>query len=182
MQTEQTQNELIIRETPGCLWIVGLFFAFVGGIFVYGALGGLVDYGSQSPWMLAAAFVMGSIGVGVGIWIIYKAPITKIVINRIEDSVLMTRYGLFGKQESFYHFDEIENFSLIAGKDDEGSDIWSVGMNLANGETITITSLASHYEEYERRYIFQTNEFMRKQMPPTEMILELEDESDEEMQ
>ena len=44
MQIEQTGNEFIVRETPGCLWIFGLFFAFVGGIFVYGSLGGFMDY------------------------------------------------------------------------------------------------------------------------------------------
>ena len=44
MKIKQTENELIIQETPGCLWIFGLFFAFVGAIFVYGSFGGLTDY------------------------------------------------------------------------------------------------------------------------------------------
>src|SRR5215204_2147898 len=110
MQIEQTENALIIRETPGCLWIFGLFFALVGGVFVYGALGGFVDYGSQSLWMLFLAFVMGSIAVAAGIWIIYGAPVTRIVIDRFENEVWMTRYGLFGKQESLYAFDQIELF------------------------------------------------------------------------
>lgn len=181
MKTTQTENELIIEETPGCLWIVGLFFAFVGGVFVYGALGGLTDWDSHSAWMTAGAFAMGAIGVGAGAWIIYNAPITIVVINRIEDTVSITRYGLFGKRKIFYHFDEIERFSLVAGKDDEGNDIWTFGMDLTSGETIKITSLPSHYEDYERKYIFQTNEFMRKQLPLSEMILASEDEAEDEM-
>ena len=181
MHTEQTPNELIIRETPGCLWIVGLFFVFVGGVFVYGSLGGLTDYDSHSAWMLALSFGMGAIAVAVGVWIIYIAPITKIVVDRIENIVSMTRYGLFGKQETFYNFDNIKYFCLTEDVDDEGSPVWYFAMKLDDGEIIKITSLASHSETYERQYIFQGNEFMRKQMPPAQMILELEDEEDAEM-
>jgi hypothetical protein len=181
MQIERTENELIIRETPGCLWIFGLFFAFVGGVFVYGSLGGFVDFRRHEFWMLALAFVMGGIGVCAGVWIISRAPITKIVINRIENEVFMTRYGLFGKRETFYDFDEIEQFCLIEEQDDEGSPIWSLGMNLSSGETIKISSMPSHDERFKRGFVFQTNEFMYKQISATETVFELEDESENEM-
>lgn len=181
MQIEQTGNELIVRETPGCLWIFGLFFAFVGGMFVYGSLGGFVDYARHELWMLMLALLMGLIGVGVGVWIIYGAPITKVVVNRIENTVLLTRYGLFGRRESFYDFDEIERFCLVEEEDDEGNDIWFLGMKLAGAETIKISSLASHDERFTSHFVFQINEFARKQIAPSEMILENEDESDAEI-
>lgn len=181
MRISQTANELVIEEAPGCLWIFGLFFAFVGGMFVYGALGGLTDYERHEFWMLALAFLMGSVGVGVGLWIIYGAPVTKVVVDRIENTVLMTRYGLFGKRETFYALDEIERFCLVEEKDGEGDPIWSLGINLTNGETIKISSLPSHDERFKSNFVFQTNEFTNKQMPPAQMILELEDERDREM-
>lgn len=181
MHIEQTENELIIRETPGCLWIFGLFFAIVGGVFVYGSLGGLADYERHAIWMLALAFVMGAIGVCAGIWIIYNAPITKIVVNRIKNTVSMTRYSLLGEKETSYNFDEIERFCLTEEKDDEDNPIWYFAIKLNTQETIKITSLASHSEEYEREYVFCANEFMRKQIPPAQMILESEDEPVEEM-
>lgn len=181
MKTTQTPNFLTLYETPGCLWFIGLFFMLVGGIFVYGALGGFADYNSQSPWMLAAALLMGSCGVGAGIWIIYGAPITKVVIDRINDEIVMTKRGLFGRRETVYAFEEIKYFRLIEDRDDEGAPIWSVGMELADGELVKITSLPSHSEEYERKYIFETNEFMNKQLPAIEMILACADEEDEEI-
>lgn len=181
MQLQRTENELIIRETPGCLWIFGLFFALVGGAFVYGALGGFADFARHELWMLAAAFVMGSIGVATGAWIIYRAPVTRIEINRIAGEVFLTRYGLFGRRQTLYYFDEIEQFSLIEDEDDEGNTVFSLGMDLTNGDTIQISSLPSHDERFKRDFAFQTNEFMRKQIASTEMILELEDEYDAEM-
>ncbi len=181
MQTEQTENELIIRETPGCLWIVGLFFALAGGTFVYGALGGFSNWRDQSLWTLVVAFLMGSIAVAAGIWIIYGAPITKVIIDRVEDTVRMTRYGLFGKRESYYDFAEIERFYLVEEKDTEGDDIWFLGMELTDGETIKISSFASHDERFKSNFVFQTNEFTRKQIPSSQMILDSEDEDDAEI-
>ena len=178
MQLKEEFNQITVEETPGCLWLVGLFFAFVGGIFVYGALGGLTDYAKQSPWMLSLAFLMGSIGVAAGIWIIYNAPITKVFINREENRVLLRRYGLFGKQETTYRFDEIECFRLIEAKDDEGSPIWSFGLELLDGELVKITSLPSHSEEYERNHVFQINDFMQLAIPSYQSPDELKDESE----
>ncbi|HEX2641313.1 MAG TPA: hypothetical protein VHL50_12095 [Pyrinomonadaceae bacterium] len=181
MQTEQTENILIIRETPGCLWIFGLFFLTVGGLFVYGALGGFADYGAQELWMLALAFLMGAVGVAVGVWMIYRAPITRVVIDRLEDTVFITRYGLFGRREDFYESYEIEQFCLIEDVDDESSPIFSLGMNLASGETVKISSLPNHDERFIQNFVFQTNEFMRKTLPFCEMILDAADERDAEI-
>lgn len=181
MKSTQNENFLTLYETPGCLWFIGLFFMFVGGIFVYGALGGLKDYQSQSPWMLAAALLMGLCGVGTGIWIIYGAPLTKIVVDRINDELTITKRGLFGKRETVYAFEEIKYFRLIEERDDEGAPVWSVGMELIDEELIKITSLPSHSEEYERKYIFETNQFMRKEMPSYRNLYELQDERDEEI-
>jgi hypothetical protein len=181
MQSEQTENYLVIRETPGCLWIFGLFFAVVGGLFVYGALGGFADYGGQELWMLALAFVMGAIGVGAGVWIIYRAPVTRVVIDRLENEVFITRYGLFGKRETFYGFDEIEEFCLIEESDDESNPIWLLGMNLTDGETVKISSMPSHDERFVNNFVIQTNVFSRKQLPFCELILDTADEQDAEM-
>ena len=177
MQTEQTENEIIIRETPSCLWFFGLFFAIVGGIFVYGALKGLADYGSQEIWMLALAFVMGTIGVGVGVRIIYFAPITKIAINRAKDEVVITQYGLFGRQQTIYSFDKIDQFLLIEEKDDEGSPIWFLGLKFIDNEELKISSQASHDEQFVNNFVLQTNVFMGKQLSACELIFELPDEN-----
>lgn len=177
MRLKEEFNQIIVQETPGCLWFVGLFFAFVGGIFVYGSLGGFTDYDKQSPWHLMLALVMGSVAVAAGIWIIYNAPVSQVAIDRLENRVSITRYGLFGKKQIAYRFDEIKYFRLIEDLDDEGSLIWSFGIELSSGELVKITSLPSHSEEYERRYVFQTNRFMNKPLPSYQTPDELEDES-----
>ena len=179
MQIERTANELIIRETPGCLWIFGLFFALVGGLFVYGSLGGFYDFGRQTITALIVAFVMGAIGMAAGVWIIYRAPITRVLIDRVENEVLITRFGLFGKRKKTYTFDAVERFCLVEEVDDEGSPIWSLGIKLSSGETIKISSSPSHDERFKQNFVFEINEFMFKQLSPAQMILVEPDETDD---
>ena len=176
MQTEQTENLLVIRETPGCLWIFGLFFALVGGAFVWGALGGFADWGGQSFWTLAAALAMGSVGVAAGAWMIYGAPVTRVVIDRLEKDILITRYGLFGKRQSRYEFGEIEAFRLVEETDAENDPVWFLGLDLRSGETLKISSLPSHDRRFKENFVFQTNEFIHRQIASTEMIFGAADE------
>jgi len=165
MKITQTPNELTIQETPGCLWFFGLFFVIIGGILIYGTLGGFSNWNEVPAWQLVLAFFIAVSVVSGGVWVISGAPITKVVINRIEDSVSIIRYGFFGKRVEFYSFSEIKIFCLIEEIDTESEPIWYIGMTLQNGEKIKISSMALHSEDIQRKYVFETNEFMRKQMP-----------------
>lgn len=159
------------------MWLVALFFGSIGGVFVYGALGGFTNYQFIAPYKIFFAFVMGMIGVSAGCWFIYRSPITKLTINNLSETVDLHRFGVFGKSENKYAFDEISQFFLISEKDTEGDSIWLLGMELADGEVIRISSLESHSEEFKRKFVYETNLFMHKQMPSTATFFELEDDN-----
>lgn len=181
MNIKQTGNELIIQETPGCLWILGLLFVLVGGMFVYGSLGGFTNADEVPRYAIYSAFLMGAIGVAAGVWIVFHAPVTKVFINRQTENVVLIRRDLFGKRENIFGFEQIKQFCLIEEKDSEGDPVWSLGLELSNGETIKISSLESHSEKFKRDFVFQSNQFMYKQMPNYKSALELEDESGTKM-
>ncbi len=153
-----------------------MFFALVGGIGVYGSLGGFTNYDEFSPLVIYFSLLVGAIIAATGIWMIYRAPITKVIVNRKTKTVLHTRFGLAGKQENIYSFRQIKQFCLVEEKDSEGDPIWSLGIEFLSGETIVISSLQSHSEKYKRDFVFQTNEFMHKQIASTQMIFEIEGE------
>lgn len=177
MRLREDFNQIIVRENPGCLWLFGIFFMSVGGAFVYGALGGFTNHATTPKWQLMLAFIMGASAVGCGIWIIYNAPFTKLFINRQTNRIRHERRGLSGKIVNEYSFDEIEQFALLEEKDDEGDQIWSLSMNLTNGETVKISVLPSHAEQPKQNFAFQINEFMHKQMPSYQRAELPEDET-----
>lgn len=178
MHANRTENELIFQETPGCLWFFGLLFAAVGGVFVFGAIGGFRNWDGTAFWQIALTLLIGSSGTAAGFWIIHNAPISKIVIDRVEDKIYLTRRRLFEKSETVYEFEEVERFRLIEDIDDEGSPIWYFGMDLIDGESIKITSLPFHSEEVQERQVFDANEFARKSMPIWETVLEIDERID----
>lgn len=177
MRVKQSPNELIIQETPGCFWIFGSLFCLVGGVFVYGALGGFSNHDAVSVWTIILTFFMGAIAFAVGFWVIFHAPVTKVRLDRLNETVTLERYGLAGKRKIVYHFQEIKQFFLIEEKDDEDNPIWWLAMDLTGGEKVKISSMPSHSEDDKRSLVFETNQFMYKQMPSHRDVLELEDES-----
>jgi hypothetical protein len=177
MRVRSSPNELIIQETPGCFWLFGSLFCFVGGMFVYGSVGGFSNYDDASFWAIVLSFFMGAIAFAVGVWIIFQSPVTKVVFDRLSETVTLERYGLNGKRKSVYKFGQVKQFFLIEEKDDEDKPIWSLAMDLTSGEKVKICSMPSHSEDEKRQIVFETNQFMYKQMPSHRDVLELEDES-----
>ncbi len=169
MRIQQTGDKLTISETPGCVWIFAMMFVIVGGAFAYGALGGFRDLHLRPPVVVLLTLAFGVIAIGVGIWIISRAPITRVVIDRENQIVIWTKFGFFGRSTSVYRFDTISQFCLIEERDDEGAEVWSFGIELINHEFLRIGSVASHFEENERRLVFAANEFAGKQLTAVEL-------------
>lgn len=176
MKLEETGHELIIRETPAGMWLVGLFFAAIGGMFVYGALGGFSNWNEVPSWQLKLAFAMGMAGVGTGFWIIASAPVLRLTIDRLSERVEIRRFGLTGRKSKTFTFNDIEHFFLLSGADSEGDQTWTFSLALANGDFETIAALPLHSDDFERRFVFAANEFMNKQLPATEMVFLDDDE------
>jgi hypothetical protein len=175
MKVRQTANELTIEETPGCLWLFGLFFVMVSAVFVYGALGGFTNYDRVPGWALAASFFMGAIGISVGVRQIYRAPVTHIIINRQNKTVTHVRRGLSGKEKTVYGYDQVKQFRTVETVDDEGTPIWSFGLEFHGGKIIEISSLPSHSEKFKQDVVFEANQFMQRQMPSYKSSFDLPD-------
>lgn len=165
MKIERTADKLIIRETPGCLWILALFFAVIGSVFVYGALGGYTNYNEASALVLGLHLFGGLCAIAAGYWIVYIAPMTKVTIDRSAETVTHKKRGISSKSDVTYRFNEIKHFLLIEEPDFDNDFVWSLGMELADGEMIRISSVHSTVESFKRDFVFQANEFMYKQVP-----------------
>jgi hypothetical protein len=177
VKIERSGQTLTIKETPGCLWIFGLFFASIGAMFVYGALGGYSNYDQAARWIIAAHLFGGLCAIAAGYWIVYKAPITRITIDRSAETVTYKKKGLSGRSDRVLRFSEIERFLVLEDRDDDGDPIYSLAFELADGEVVSISAISSLVESFKRDFVFQANEFLYKQMPSYRTANELEDET-----
>jgi hypothetical protein len=162
MRVTQTADEMILQETPSCLWLFGSFFILVSSIFVYGSLGGFSDYDRIPGWVITVTFFMGAIGISVGVWQIYRAPITIITINRRKKIVMHRRRGIFGSKSDEYGFDQVKHFRVVENVDDEGDKIWYLGLEFYGGKIIRLSSMPSRSVERDQTIAERTNLFLRK--------------------
>lgn len=177
MKVLQTQNQLIIKENPGCLWLFSLFFAAFGILFVYGAFNGFILFGIQAPWAASLTFLLGLIGILMGFFVIYKTPINNLEIDKEKSEVAVISWRIFGKRTTIYHFDEIERFCLIENQ----NEVWSFGIEFSDGEKISLTSLGHYTEDFESKYVYPINIFIGKELPSFQLNFEPQDESEDEM-
>lgn len=162
MRVTQTIDEMILQETPGCLWLFGSFFILVSSVFVYGSLGGFTNYDKVPRWAIAASFFVGAIGISVGVWQIYRAPITIITINQRKKTVTHKRRGVFGSKSDEYGFDQVKHFRVVEDVDNEGDKIWYLGLEFYGGKIIRVSSMPSRSVERDQTIAERTNLFLRK--------------------
>ena len=152
MKLIESNNELVLRDTPGCLWIFGVFFIVISGTFLYGATGGFTNYDEVPPWAIAATRLMAMCGIGVGLWIIFNAPVTTTTITRILRRVEIRKKGLFRRQQTVYEFSRIKEFKVATRQDSEGDDYHEIVLNLKDDSEIDLTTVVGNRNQadYER--------------------------------
>lgn len=161
MREKLIDGKLILQDAPGCLWLFGAFFVFVGSIFVYGSLGGFTNYDRVPWWAIAFSFFMGAIAVGVGIWQIALHPSSKVIINPRTKIVFQRQRGLFKKADRNFRFEEIRRFSVEQGEDGEGDPIWKLELILMSGETVELTSVWERNQEKCETVAAKANQFLK---------------------
>jgi hypothetical protein len=181
MKVVQTSEQILIKENPGCLWISALFFGSFGALFIYGALNGFYFFGIDSPWAVSLTFVLGALGIVLGLWIIYQTPISHLLIDKRENVVELIRYGIFGKHTVAYDLAEIERFCLIETLHPPDASRWSFGFALLTGEKVPVTPLGFQTEDYENKFVYPLNVFSGKELPACRLNFGTDGESDDEM-
>lgn len=174
MKIEENGPILNINETPSLMWLFGGCFMIVGAFFVYGASGGYSNYEEATRLTLIAHFVGGMVALAVGFGILYFAPVTWVTIDRRTETLEYKRRGISESIHRLYSFKEVKEFYLIEGKDDEGDPIWGLGIAFADGETIKLSTIDSHDENFKRDMVFKANEFMYKQLPSYKINAEIQ--------
>ena len=177
MKVERTPTVLTVREAPGCMWLLGAFFIFVGALFVYGASGGYSNYYEMSYAVMIAHILLGACAVAAGVWMIFTSPRILIWVDRNNETVTVRQSRLGGSKTETYLFDEIEACSLLEDTDSDGDPVWSLQLETNAGDRIRCSSFASSNREFTSDIAFELTAFMYKQMPSYKEPNELGDES-----
>lgn len=64
---QHTNTNLVLKDSAGCFWILGLFFVFIAGTFIIGLLGAFYNLNELSELEKAGAWFVSLGGLAAGI-------------------------------------------------------------------------------------------------------------------
>ena len=78
---QQTTNNLILKDSAGCFWMLGLFFVVIAGTFIIGLLGAFYNLNEITEPERAGAWFISLSGLAAGIWLIYSNPGARLIFD-----------------------------------------------------------------------------------------------------
>jgi hypothetical protein len=89
----ERRGALVLEDSPGLHWLLGLLFVGVGALFVLGGFGLASDIAALVWWERALVIVLGSIAAGVGLWILGRSPYSRVHVDGRAGRIRMVRYA-----------------------------------------------------------------------------------------
>lgn len=144
MRIVDRHRALLVQDSPGLHWLLGLLFLSVGTLFVLGPLGLFTDAMTVGWHVRALSLVLGAIGGLVGLWVLYRAPRSMLRLDRLTGRVHLVRWGLTGRRAYVWSVAEIAAVHLAESADDEGSLVFQVQLLLRDGHVVPVSQLWTH--------------------------------------
>jgi hypothetical protein len=142
MRSHSNPDGLTLADSPGCFWFFGFFFCLVGGAAIIAAISsGLQEHSIGQTLIIAA---LGLAAIGAGIYIIYNAPASRVMISRTRNLLTVSHRGLLRRQEQSYSLSSIQYVYLLESEDTDGDPVYKISMRLADGQELPLSHLWLH--------------------------------------
>jgi hypothetical protein len=158
---EQNLTELKLTDSAGCLWIFGLFFVIMGGIFISGLLGLFHNLDELSNFEKLGAWIISLGGFLAGVYLIYQNPGSGILFDKGNNKLIITRTGLFRNQKEEYGLNEIKDIVLTKSTDTDGDPVYRVEAELKTGKLIPLSILWLQNKEIMEDKIKTIRDFLK---------------------
>ena len=144
MRIQKTATGLVITDSPGLSWILGGLFVVVGGVFFLGPMGLFNNSDNLSFIMRALVSLLGGVGICTGLWIWTRSPCSRVQTAISEQSVVITRWGLTGRQEFRVPFADVAGFEIETGVDSDGDAVFRPLLRRRDKTTVLLSVLHVH--------------------------------------
>jgi hypothetical protein len=143
---------LALRDRAGCMWLLGGLFCAGGSIALALALGFSDD--EPAAWVRLAAGAIGVVHLGAGVWLIRKHPAVRATLGADGRLHIERRFPFHGTHRSIAR-DEIARIITRQGSDSDGDPVWSLELQMHDGEHVPLIYVQHHTREEIDRTIEQ---------------------------
>jgi len=158
---QQTTNNLVLKDSAGCFWVLGLFFVVIAETFVIGLLGAFHNVNELNELEKIGAWFISLGGLTAGIWFIYTNPGTRLDFNKTKNMLTIRRWGLMKNEIEKHLLDNIEEIMLVESEDSEGDLVYRIELKLKSEKNASLTELWINNKEGLQKTIDTIKNFLR---------------------
>lgn len=147
MRIEQRGDVLIVRATPGCMWIFGLWFV-AGGLLAMVMTFAASNAHELAWWERLFAATIGVACAAAGVWVIVGAPAVRAVFDRATGHVVVTTTGLRTRSRVEFACRDVRIVDLKEEKDSNGYPMYQVRVRLRDGRAVVLQSQPVHGRDW----------------------------------
>lgn len=159
--TEHTSIKLTIKDSAGCIWLLGFFFLAVAGTFVIGLMGAFTNLNEINELEKLGAWIVSLSGVAAGVWIIYTSPGVLVIFDKNNNTAIVNRRGLLKDETETYKLSEIEDVVIDESVDSEGDPFYRVALKLKDQRQINFSSVGGHDRDAQQKNVDVIKNFLR---------------------
>ena len=158
---QHTNTNLVLKDSAGCFWMLGLFFVVIAGTFVIGLMGAFTNLHELNDLEKAGAWFVSLSGLAAGIWFIYSNPGTRLDFDKKGNLLTIQRRGLMRNEIEKYRLNNIEDVILIEFKDTDGDPVYRIELKLKTEKHARLTELWMHNKEGLQNIIDTIKAFLK---------------------
>jgi hypothetical protein len=158
MRSFSNPDGLTLTDSPGCFWFFGFFFCFVGGAAIIAAISSGLQEHSLGQTLITA--FLGLAAIGAGIYFIYNAPASRVVLSRKRNLLTVSHRGLLRRQEQSYSLSSIRCVYLLESEDTDGDPVYKISIQVADGHELPLSHLWLHNSAQLEGSLAHLSEYM----------------------
>jgi hypothetical protein len=144
MRVRQAGDVLLVHDTPGCFWILGLWF-IAGGTLAIGVLGATAS--RLAWWQQLSALIIGVAYAGAGLLVIYTSPGTHSRLNRSERAGSVEIRGLLRQKRTAFTLDEVSHIDVVQSRDSDGDMMYQIRLWLTDSRVLALQARPTYGRE-----------------------------------
>ena len=139
MRIQQSASRLVVRDTPGCLWLFGLVFV-MSGTFVLVAAPLSIEWATFTGWERAAILAIGIGHLGGGLWLIRQTPATTLELDRARGTGThrIRHPGDRSETVVVFRLADLRDVDVLEERDSDGDPAFVVRVRLADGRQLRL--------------------------------------------
>jgi hypothetical protein len=161
MRVAGSGTHLVVADTPGCIWLLGLVFV-ASGTFVLALPLFMAEWATFQWWERAAVLAIGAAHLGGGLWFIRHHPATRTELDRARGvgTHHLRRLGQREATVTQFRLAEVRDVSVVEEKDTDGDLVYRIRLQLQDGRELPLKSHPSPGEAQAREHAGAIRRFL----------------------